>query len=632
MTTVDITPDKSLIKKLGLTGYRTEQAIAELIDNSIDARIPRRPEHIEVRLDFDHKRITISDNGIGMDLNELKNALTIAKETKKEGEKLGHFGLGMKSACSTLGKRFTIATSKLDSEKKYFAEYDEDKWLNDETLNWKNFLVEEEKEDTSYHGTFIVISKLKIPLYPNQISSFKKRFGIRYGPYLENKQIRISINSRECKSEKPEIEKGSKKKISIELSRGNKLEGWIGLQEKRSIKGDYGLHLYRKDRLISAFDKFGIRPHPEVAKIIGELSLDHVPVNFHKTGFIEESSEYREAVDAFNKNPVVIQVLRSSLPKKLELSEIDSVLNYQVGKLPKTAIDTRISAVIAKSLLKHAETFEIKNSPIKTEIIFEDVTSDLYTIEKAESGIKIVVNRNSYVFRAFKNPLILIGMIGLEAKLALDLASPEVESFLKERNYAWNNFVKDSLPKEEKSKKSREEKMIHIPNYSLSDDLIDLHDYLKDKFEHSFQFTGLSTLTPYLQNAYNKMIYNIQTIKGTGQELLEMIEDHGEFVVLLEPKPEETKTALEVSKEKNFIIIREYSEKPTSHWATPEKAWLDFYYEVKKHKLPYYHDEITIVLENLIDNKLLSISKLKSMARHKKLLNEIESYLDDDTS
>jgi hypothetical protein len=29
---LDITPDKSLIQKLGLTGYRTEQALAELIE------------------------------------------------------------------------------------------------------------------------------------------------------------------------------------------------------------------------------------------------------------------------------------------------------------------------------------------------------------------------------------------------------------------------------------------------------------------------------------------------------------------------------------------------------------------------------------------------------------------------
>ena len=41
---VDITPDKSLIQKLGLVGYRTVQAIAELLDNSIDARIKNQEE------------------------------------------------------------------------------------------------------------------------------------------------------------------------------------------------------------------------------------------------------------------------------------------------------------------------------------------------------------------------------------------------------------------------------------------------------------------------------------------------------------------------------------------------------------------------------------------------------------
>ena len=47
-TTIDITPDKSLIQKLGLVGYRTEQAIAELLDNSIDARILNVKEKIDV--------------------------------------------------------------------------------------------------------------------------------------------------------------------------------------------------------------------------------------------------------------------------------------------------------------------------------------------------------------------------------------------------------------------------------------------------------------------------------------------------------------------------------------------------------------------------------------------------------
>ena len=49
---VDVTPDKSLIKKLGLVGYRTDQAVAELVDNSIDARIEGETCRISLQLDF----------------------------------------------------------------------------------------------------------------------------------------------------------------------------------------------------------------------------------------------------------------------------------------------------------------------------------------------------------------------------------------------------------------------------------------------------------------------------------------------------------------------------------------------------------------------------------------------------
>ena len=127
---VDITPNKTLIQKLGLVGYRTEQAIAELVDNSIDARILDIQEKVSVVLNFEEKWISISDDGSGMDKEEIINCMTIAQSTKTD-EKLGKFGLGMKSACSALGKKFVITTSKINSNKEYEIEYDENIWLSD---------------------------------------------------------------------------------------------------------------------------------------------------------------------------------------------------------------------------------------------------------------------------------------------------------------------------------------------------------------------------------------------------------------------------------------------------------------------------------------------------------------------
>ena len=198
--TVDITPDKSLIKKLGLVGYRTEQAVAELIDNSIDARL-EGTEKIEVRLDFRLGQIAVSDDGCGMDFEGLRDALTVAKETKSG--KLGQFGLGLKSACSSLGKAFTLHTSAPGSHSVLTASYDEDLWLNDPSRNWTNFEIEESDKEGDWHGTRITISKVKVPLYPNQLRNFRKRFGIRYGPHLGSKRVQILVNSAPASSPRP---------------------------------------------------------------------------------------------------------------------------------------------------------------------------------------------------------------------------------------------------------------------------------------------------------------------------------------------------------------------------------------------------------------------------------------------
>ena len=178
--TIDITPDKSLIQKLGLTGYSTADAISELLDNSIDARISGKSQRIDVVLDYEQGAISVSDDGVGMNMDELKNGLTIAKETKFEKGKLGKFGLGMKSACSTLGKEFTITTSKPDSDLEFTIYYDEKKWINDPSSKWENFEIETNRKIRSWHGTTIKITNLNVRLYPNQTYNFSKNFGVRY--------------------------------------------------------------------------------------------------------------------------------------------------------------------------------------------------------------------------------------------------------------------------------------------------------------------------------------------------------------------------------------------------------------------------------------------------------------------
>ena len=640
--TVDITPDKSLIKKLGLVGYRTEQAVAELIDNSIDARL-EGTETIEVTLDFKLGQIKVSDDGRGMDSEGLGKALTVAKETKKGG--LGQFGLGLKSACSSLGKAFAIRTAAPGTDSEFTAVYDEDLWLGDASKGWTNFEIEKTRKDDDWHGTRITISKVKVPLYPNQILNFRRRFGIRYGPHIERGQVRILVNSRTCRPSPPELADGKRHPVSIETT-GGRMTGWVGLLARRSIKGDYGIHLYRGGRLISAFDKFGIRRHPTAARVVGELSLDHVPVNFHKTGFLTESPEYREAASMFIADPTVKMIMRRASSPKVGMSDVESVLVPGRGsRLPP--LDTRMSAENAKSLLRKAGKFTIRKQILgndslgdcsllreadkftsqkdDTAIDFEFDDSDAISFEAAGGGVRVGIGRNSPAFRLFKNPLFLVGQIRIEAELAA--GDPSFIHIIERKNRMLDEFVRDRLPLRAGGNGSSRG-AVPLPAYSLQGELVDLHDYLKETFEHDFQFTGLSTLAPFLHHSHSRIIYAVHTIPGAGQSLLEDILDHTDaFAVMLNPHRQEIAAVLEESERSRFIVIREYREGLSPVWAGPEKAWLDLYFEVTRDRIPLYHDELILVLDELLDAGLARPARVRSLARRRQILKEIEGYL-----
>ena len=616
--TVDITPDKSLIKKLGLVGYRTEQAVAELIDNSIDARLDGM-ETIKVILDFRLGQITVSDDGCGMDSEGLRDALTVARETKNG--KLGQFGLGLKSACSSLGKSFTLRTSAPDSRHMLTASYDEDRWLNDESKNWTNFEINESDKEGGWHGTRITVSKIKVPLYPNQLRNFRKRFGIRYGPYLKRGHVKILVNSHPCQSSAPDLLDGTRHEVEITTS-GGRMAGWVGLLVRRSIKGDYGIHLYRNGRLISAFDKFGMIFHPEAARVVGELSLDHVPVNFQKTGFLTESPEYREAVLSFMADPTVKKIMRRASSSKAGVSDINSVLTFeQDPSLPR--LDSRMSSENAKLLLQKAGLFVQEKDG--TAFNFEFDNSDTFRIAADGDKIRVGIGRNSPTFRLFKNPLFLIGLIRIEAGLAAE--DPSYRAFIERRNKSLNKFIRDRLPGPAGSGAPRKS-AVPLPGYSLQNELIELHDHLKESFEHSFQFTGLSTLAPFLHNAHSKMVYTVHTVRGAGQGLLEAITGHTDaFVVRLNPRKLELAALLDGPEYAKFIVIREYGERLPLAWAKPEKAWLDLYFDVTRERIPLYHDELVLILDGLLDAGLATPAKLRSLARRRQLDKEIEEYL-----
>lgn len=102
----ELLPDpERIVNGLRDTGYNFNTAIADIVDNSIAANASKI--NIDVDMDPDmNVRVYIADNGCGMDLEGLKNAMKYGSKERSEKNSLGKFGLGLKTASTAFVKSF----------------------------------------------------------------------------------------------------------------------------------------------------------------------------------------------------------------------------------------------------------------------------------------------------------------------------------------------------------------------------------------------------------------------------------------------------------------------------------------------------------------------------------------------
>src|SRR3989338_8086844 len=92
---------KRLIKSLRDIGYDFSTAVADLVDNLIE-------------VDGDNSFVRISDNGKGMTVDELKEAMRYGAERLYSEEDLGKFGLGLKTASMSQCQCFYVASRTIE--------------------------------------------------------------------------------------------------------------------------------------------------------------------------------------------------------------------------------------------------------------------------------------------------------------------------------------------------------------------------------------------------------------------------------------------------------------------------------------------------------------------------------------
>ena len=193
MPKLNITPSKHIYDAL-IQDIDVNQAISDLIDNAIDNwKIEGHEGKLPIYIEMSHDVIKIKDGSGGMDENNLPFMLMPGgrREVSREGIK-GIWGVGSKRALFSLGKKITISTRKqgesglvLKVDENWFkTDAGDDKW----TIGYK-------RNNSLEEGvTIIEITELKIPLYPQYVSSIQKHIARTYHDEIKDGTVEISFN------------------------------------------------------------------------------------------------------------------------------------------------------------------------------------------------------------------------------------------------------------------------------------------------------------------------------------------------------------------------------------------------------------------------------------------------------
>lgn len=157
--TIPSTPQASmLLNSLRSVGYTEEAAIADIVDNSVSADA----SEIHIHFDWNNRLISVTDNGKGMSQEELYKNMQIGSANPNEfrsDDDLGRFGMGLKTAAFSLGRKVTVVTAQNGIVSN--AAWDLDKV---DILGWQ-LIIDDDKKFNQFldgveHSTAVIISNL----------------------------------------------------------------------------------------------------------------------------------------------------------------------------------------------------------------------------------------------------------------------------------------------------------------------------------------------------------------------------------------------------------------------------------------------------------------------------------------
>lgn len=110
---IKLPPDPHIVDAIG-GNHRLETAVADLVDNSIDAGASRVLIRFVVA-DHQVRSFYVVDDGRGMARDQIDGAMTVGGRRSYGSSELGHFGLGLKAASFSQADSLTVISIADDS-------------------------------------------------------------------------------------------------------------------------------------------------------------------------------------------------------------------------------------------------------------------------------------------------------------------------------------------------------------------------------------------------------------------------------------------------------------------------------------------------------------------------------------
>ncbi|MBE5825222.1 MAG: hypothetical protein E7307_01160 [Butyrivibrio sp.] len=302
--------------------------------------------------------VRVSDNGPGLTMESAEKALRAGFSGNNPYDTLGLFGMGFNISTGKMGSVTKFYSCREESDKALEVTIDLNKINNEKDYKVKAFYIDKDSishgtiievsnwwpngnDNRGFIKTLVSYGHKKI----------RAELGRRYATILREKDIKIFLNGIECEAfehcvwdEKRYVERskhgkipavfrfnqvlntqkkcakcattlesfqdvcpmcGSKETRTVE----ERVFGWVGIQRFDDLS-EYGIDLIRNGRAIrisekSAFFEFTdefqkvIKDYPidsNFGRIVGEVHLNHVPVDFMKQDFQRSSPEWHRAM------------------------------------------------------------------------------------------------------------------------------------------------------------------------------------------------------------------------------------------------------------------------------------------------------------------------------------------------